>query len=158
MSEKKCLVVYYSRTGNTRKIGEAIASALSCDIEEVIDKKDRAGVTGFFVGAKDAQLKRSTEIEEPKKNPADYDVVIVGTPVWAWTMCPAIRAWSTRQRDRLPQVAFFLTTGGTGIERTFRHMAELCGKEPLATLALKEKVVKKGGWEEALKMFVGKLR
>ena len=39
------LVVYYSRTGNTKAIGEAIAEALNADIDEIIDLKKRISKT-----------------------------------------------------------------------------------------------------------------
>jgi flavodoxin len=42
----KTLVVYYSRTGTTRKVAEAIAGILRCDIEEVVDTKKRSGILG----------------------------------------------------------------------------------------------------------------
>ncbi|MEM3692877.1 MAG: hypothetical protein QXI39_02505 [Candidatus Bathyarchaeia archaeon] len=40
----KTLVVYYSRTGNTRKVAESIAQILGSDIEEVLDERKRTGV------------------------------------------------------------------------------------------------------------------
>ena len=33
----KQLVVYYSRTGNTKKIGQEIATALGADLDEIVD-------------------------------------------------------------------------------------------------------------------------
>jgi len=133
---KKALVVYYSRTGTTRRVAEAIAGMLACRVEEVTDTKARAGVLGFVVGGKDAWLRRLTAIGPLTSDPADYELVLIGTPVWAWTMSPAIRTYITQQRGRLPVVAFFATAGGTGIRRTFRQMAELCGKQPRAVLGL----------------------
>ena len=44
----KVLVVYYSRTGNTKFVAEAIAQSLEADIEEIKDKKNRMGVFGFL--------------------------------------------------------------------------------------------------------------
>ena len=44
----KVLVVYYSRTGNTKFVAEAIAQSLEADIEEIKDGKNRMGVFGFL--------------------------------------------------------------------------------------------------------------
>ena len=44
----RVLVVYYSRTGNTRFVAEAVAQSLEADIEEIKDGKNRMGIFGFL--------------------------------------------------------------------------------------------------------------
>jgi flavodoxin len=154
---KRALVAYYSRTGTTRKVAEAIAGMLQCDVEEVVDTKDRAGVGGFLQSGKDAMLKKLTVIREPAKSPRDYDLVIIGTPVWAWTMATPVRTYISRYADQFKAVAFFLTTGGTGIQRTLQHMEELCGKKPQAVLGLKMDKVLKADPTPQIKAFVDAL-
>ena len=158
MNENKTLVVYYSRTGNTRKVAEAIGAGLGADAEEIIDTKNRRGPIGSVCAGKDAVLKRPTAIEEPRKAPASYSLVVVGTPVWAGTMCSAIRTYLARQKDRLPKVAFFLTTMRSGAERTFAQMTELAGRTPVATLEVRAGDVKAGRYAEAVESFVKRLR
>jgi flavodoxin len=158
MGSGRCLVVFYSRTGNTRKVAEQIAQGLGCETEALTDLKPRAGALGFLKGGGDAFRKRLTQIGEVAHNPADFELVVLGTPVWASTMAPAMRTYLTEQAARLPQVAFFVTTGSTGIERTFRHMEEMCGKAPKATLGLLERDVRKGDPSETIRAFVEKLR
>lgn len=158
MDTVKCLVVYYSRTGTTQRLGDAIAEVIGADTEAIVDRKGRGGPLGFVGGGKDALLKKTTEIEPVKHDPADYDVVIIGTPVWASTVTPAIRSYITAEADRLPQVAFFLTTGGTGIDKTFETMAELAGKPPIATLGLRAKQVKGAVFADSVHAFEMKLR
>jgi len=157
VSEQKCLVVFYSRTGTTRQVAEAVAEGLGADIEEIVDRKRRGGPLGFVVAGKDARLGRLTDIRPPSRSPGDYELLVVGTPVWAGTMSCAVRTYLTRFRESLPAVAFFLTTGGLGIKGTFRDMAELCGKEPVACLALKQRQVRKGPWREEVERFVREL-
>ena len=157
MAEKRCLVVYYSRTGVTRKVAEAIAEMLQCDIEEVVDTKKRGGPIGFVIAGKDAALKKLTVIQPTEKAPASYELVVVGTPVWAGTVSCAMRTYLSQNKDALGKVAFFLTTGGTGVEKTFEHMGELCGKSPLACLSLRTKEVRKGNYLDRVKEFVQKI-
>jgi len=145
----KALVIYYSWTGNTRKIAEGIAKALSARAEvEVEELKERVarkmGFFGFLAAGRDASLKRKTAIMPVKAQLASYDVVIVGTPVWAWGVSSPVRTFLNENGKEAKKVAFFLTTGGQGIEKTFRKMEALCGKAPLATVGVTEKELKNG--------------
>lgn len=157
MSEKKALVVYYSRTGTTRKVAEKIAAALKCDIEEIIDTRDRSGAWGWLRGGGDAARSKRTVIRKIEKEPGTYDVVIIGTPVWAFTMAPAVRTFIADQRERLKEVAFFCTMGGSGNVRTFRKMEELCGTKPAAVLSLKTKDVMAGTDDVRVRAFANEL-
>ena len=153
----KALVVYYSRTGTTRKVAEAIAGLLRCDIEEIKDTRSRAGAWGFVRSGEEATLKALPEIVEPARDPGEYGLVIVGTPVWAWTMSSPVRTYLTRYAARFRAVAFFLTTGGTGIERTFGHMEALCRKKPEAALGLTMPQVVKGDPSDKIRDFAARL-
>jgi flavodoxin len=41
MAQKTTLVLYYSRSGHTRAIAEAVAAELDADLEPLIDELDR---------------------------------------------------------------------------------------------------------------------
>jgi flavodoxin len=153
----KALVVYYSRSGVTKKVGEAIAAALKCDAEEIVDTRDRSGALGYANAGKDAMFKRMTDIKPLQHNPAQYNVVIIGTPVWAWTMTPAVRTLITNYKPHLKNVAFFCTQGGSGNEGTFQAMDRLCDQRPLATLMLLQKEVS-GDFAAKIDGFVGALK
>jgi hypothetical protein len=79
----KTLVVFYTRTGVTCKVAQLISKALNCDVEEIIDKKDRTGATGYILGGRDAMKKTLTELKSIKHKPNDCSMLIIGTPVWA---------------------------------------------------------------------------
>ncbi len=154
----KVLVAYYSRSGVTRTAAGDIAARLGADIEEIIDNKPRRGAIGWLIAGKDASLKRPTEIAPPAKDPAAYDLVILGTPVWAFTMAPAVRTYIARHAGAFRKLAFFCTMGGSGDKKTFQHMADLSGLSPMATLALIEKDVRSGKCGEQVEGFVARLQ
>lgn len=131
-SKMKTLVVYYSKTGNTRKVGKLLAKKLKSDIDEIIDKTDRKGIKGWLFGGRDAMQKNITEVKF-SKNPKKYDLAVIGTPVWAFTVSPAVRTYLLK--NKFKKVAFFLTYDSTGAERAFSEMQK-CSKNPIATLAL----------------------
>jgi flavodoxin len=61
MTASKVLVVYYSRTGATRTLAEALAKALQADIEPIIDRKNRSGIFGYRVASKAWRSRRVHE-------------------------------------------------------------------------------------------------
>ena len=153
MTKGRLLVVFYSRTGTTKKVAEAITAKLDCDIEEIIDTKSRRGLLGFLRSGLEATLKRLTTIEEIKNDPASYDVVIIGTPVWNGTMSSAIRTYLSQYKEDLQNIAFFCTQGSSG-DNTFKEMESLCGKKPLALLRLTSKEVEKGEDTGKIEQFI----
>ena len=78
--QKKILVVFYSRTGNTKKVAQDIAQSLGADVEQLIDKKDRSGALGYMGAGKDASKEMLADIEPIKYDPAKYDLIVMGTP------------------------------------------------------------------------------
>ena len=153
----KALVVFYTRTGTTKKLAEAIAKAIKADIEELIDKENRKGVLGYLKSGRDAARRKFTTIEKAKKDPSKYDVVIIGTPVWAWNMCPAVRTYINENKNKLKKVAFFCTQGGSGAEGTFKEMEKI-SKNPVSVLQLKTNQVAKNNYNNELNKFVGDLK
>lgn len=133
------LVVYYSRTGNTKKVAEKMAEVLKCDLDEIQDQKNRSGIFGWLRGGVDAFNRRLTQIRH-EKDPKKYDLVIIGTPVWAGTMTPAVRTYL--EQNEFKKVAFFCTYGGQE-GKTFQDMEKII-KKPIATLGLHRKDLGKG--------------
>lgn len=154
----KTLVVYYSRTGTTKKVGESIAKGLKTDSDEIIDIKKRAGVIGWIISGKDAAQKKLTDIKI-KKDIEKYDRIIVGTPVWASNMAPAIRAYLTTNKFDKKNVNFFCTARGVGTVEAIAEMENLIPKSTVGgNLAVHSKEVKSGAYKEKVKLFVGTLK
>ena len=105
-------MVYYFRSGTTRKIAEAVSEALTCDREEIVEAKSRAGFFGYIRSLVEARQKRPSVIAPAKLDASSYDLVVIGTPVWGWSVSSPVRAYLMANRDRLPEVAFFCTLGG----------------------------------------------
>lgn len=130
----KILVVSYSRTGTTARLGEKIAQKLAAKTDVIVDKTDRSGIRGWLGGGKDALFRKSTEVKF-EKNPKEYDLVIIGTPVWVGTMTPAIRKYISE--NEFGKVAFFATFAGD-ISKTFTEMEKI-SRKPIAVLGVKDK-------------------
>lgn len=137
----KFLVAYYSRTNITKKIAESIADKTDADIEEIKPKVNYNGKLGFARGGKHAIQEKIIDIEALNHDPSDYDVVYIGTPVWANKAATPVISYLNLNEGKFQDVKFFVTAGSTGFESTFEQM-EKFSKKPLKTLALKTKEVK----------------
>lgn len=153
----RILVVYFSRTGTTRKVAEAIARGLGADIEAIPEPKDRVGLRGYLRSLFDATLSRWVPIGPIGRDPTRYDLVVVGTPVWGWSVSAPVRAFLSNHARRLSKVAFFVTEGGRGDRRVFDQMAQVLAAEPVATLALLQRDVERGAGSSAIERFVASL-
>ncbi len=152
----KILVIFYSRTGTTKTVGENIANILKCDSEEIFDTKDRMGVMGYMQAGKDAMLKKLTKLKKIQKTSGLYDLVIIGGPVWGFTVSTPIRTYITE--NKFKNVAFFCTQGGSGAEKAFSEMERLTGKKPKALLVLRTKEVLDGSYSNKVKNFVKEIK
>ncbi len=152
------LTVFYSRTGTTRKVAESIAEGLSCDIEEVVDTKSRVGPLHYLAAGREAGQKKLTVIQPLKKDPGLYDIVLIGTPVWAGTMSTPIRTYISQNRERFKAIALFCTSYGGGLDKTLKDMKELCEKPTVACLAIKAKETKSEQYLQKIKVFVDTIK
>ena len=157
--QKKVLVAYYSRTGNTERVAKDVAAKLGADIERITDKRDRKGFFGFLFGGRDAARKFKTEIGEPVKDPANYDITVVGTPVWAWNMTPAVRTYIEKNKSRLNDIALFVTSGSTGSDKIAACMEELSGKKAASVAGFTSTdMKKKNAYSEKIDSFADALK
>ena len=151
------LIIFYSRTGTTKKVAELITENLSSDIEEIFDEKKRSGSIGYMKAAKDAMRKKLATLKKYDKDPSSYDLTLIGTPIWAWNMSTPIRTYLSENKDKLKNVAFFCTEGSNGGEKCFENMSVLCDKKPLATLELNAKEIKEGLHIAKIKEYADKI-
>lgn len=138
----KALVVYYSRSGNTREVAQSIAREMQCDIEEIHDTQNRSGIIGWIKSAYQANRGKLTTIKPLEKDPSDYDLVVVGTPIWAGFPAVPVKTYLLENKDKFKDVAFFTTYGGSGFPKTVRTMVEASGKEPVQKLGIKSDEIK----------------
>jgi len=109
------LVVYYSYEGGTRLIAQTIAAALHSDIMECRPTKDikSKGLMKYVWGGRQVVFKTHPQLEPFEKNPAEYDTIIIGTPVWAFTYTPAIRSFLSQANLQQKKIGLFCCHEGT---------------------------------------------
>jgi len=132
----KILVVYHSRTGYTRRVALDLAGRLGADLDVIRIVQPMDGPVGYAMCAIEAFWGLAPALRRQEKDPADYDLVVIGTPVWFWSLASPVRSWLEKFGRRGKRFAFFCTMGGSGAGRVFATMKEMTGHAPVATLAL----------------------
>lgn len=85
-------VVYFSRTGNSKRVAEKIAQQLNSDIIQVDDHKCWKGLIGYIRAGFYATIDRKVKITFSSPLKSDHDCIVV-SPLWAGDTAPAIRAF-----------------------------------------------------------------
>ncbi|GAA0331190.1 hypothetical protein GCM10009087_46690 [Sphingomonas oligophenolica] len=138
----RTLVVFYSRTGHVRTVAKLVADACGADLEEIRDVRPRHGMFGWLRSAREARRGDLPEIAALQHDPADYDLVVLGTPVWASAMASPMRSFLSEQGSRCRAIATFCTMGGRGGDTALKAMASLCAKAPVGRMILTDAELK----------------
>jgi len=151
------LVVYYSLTGYTRQIAEAIAAAHDADLEVIKDTFNRDTGLGRIRSAIEGLLGLRSSITPPKHDLSEYDLVVVGTPVWAARLSSPVREYLSQQSASLKRVAFFSTQGGIGGKWALQNMAKVCGQWPIARMIISTRQLNTPVAEEKIAKFMSEI-
>lgn len=153
----RVLVAFYSRSGTTRKVARQIATALDADVLAITDLQPRTGALGFMRSVVEAMRARLPPIGPVRLDLLDYDLVVLGTPVWAGHLSSPMRRFLHDHGRELSSTAFFCTMAGNSPAHAFTDMRELLDRDPLATCAIGTKEVSGNALDAALSAFVGRL-
>ena len=110
----KTAVVYYSMHGNVRYVSEKVAKELGADLIELIPVKayPDKGAMQFIWGGSAVTFKKKPELEPYTFNASDYDLVIIGTPVWASNFTPPHRTFFENNDLTGKKIAAIVTSAG----------------------------------------------
>ncbi len=138
------LVVFYSRSGTTRRVASEVARALGAVTEEVVDDVDRAGISGYLRSCAEAVLRVGTHVQRPRHDPADFDLVVFCAPTWAGSVPSPMRSFLWQYGWGLRRVAFVATCGGRGADGVIDQMRHLCSAGAAARRSQRERAGESG--------------
>ena len=110
----KTAVVFYSMHGNVRYVSEKVAKELGADLIELVPVKayPDKGAMQFIWGGSAVTFKKKPELEPYTFNTSDYDLVIIGTPVWASNFTPPLRTFFENNDLTGKKIAVIATSAG----------------------------------------------
>lgn len=109
----RACVIFYSYSGITRGIAEGIRAASGCDFIEVRTKTPYSAFTAYTTGVLRSRKGVPDSIEPEEIDVSGYDLLIIGTPVWAWKPAPAITAAVRALKGCEGRMAVIFTTCST---------------------------------------------
>ena len=129
-STMKTLVVYYSLTGKTDVVAQALAKELGADVRRVEDVK-KPSVNWWFImtGAFSAIRGAESEIKPIDTDFRGYDRVFVGSPVWGGSPSTPINAFIAKADFTGKEVISFMTMGGEDASGALKKLSERIEKK-----------------------------
>lgn len=154
----KTLVVYFSRTGQTQRVANEIARRCDAHLDGI--RLQNQGIPWFAGWRYNWQTLTHAEppICRPTRNPANYDLVVLGIPTTRAGLAPPIRSYVRQYGDRIRHMALFCAEG-TGVDaQGFSEVSALYGKRPVATFGVARKHLPAIAHREQLIDFVDSIR
>jgi len=116
----KTSIVFHSYSGITRGVAEKIQKACGGDLIEVTLKKNYSSLTAYSLGCYRARKEESDPIEPESIDVSASDLVVIGTPVWAFKATPAVNAAIAALRGCDGKKAVIFATCGSSAKDTLR--------------------------------------
>lgn len=150
-TDKKVLIVYLSRTNNTKAIAEIIQNNVGGDLVAIelikpypadykqnVEQVSKENETGYLPPLK-------TKIDSIEK----YDVIFVGFPTWGMKIPPPMKTFLKQYDLSSKTIIPFNTNAGYGVGSSFQTIKELCPNNTIL-----ERFVMEGGKEKEGKLLV----
>ena len=85
-------VIYFTKTGNSKRIAEKIAAKLSCEILQVTDTMSWNGLIGFLKGGYYSLTNKPVDIKIDKEIGPEDELIAV-SPLWAGGIAPTMKTF-----------------------------------------------------------------
>lgn len=123
-SDIKILVAYFSYSGTTRNIANAISEKTGGDLFEIASQEGYSDV--YMESNREIRGNERPALTDTVENMDAYDVVFVGYPVW-WHATPAPVNTFLESYDLTGKLIIpFCTSGGSGIDETMPTFLHSC--------------------------------
>lgn len=136
----KKLVIYYSLEGNTEVLAKSIADEIGAELLKLRPEKpiSSKGFTKFFWGGKQAVMKQKPALLPIEKSLNDYDLIVLGTPIWAGSYNPVFRTLLSSVTLQKKHIAFFCSCANNGRKAFANLRQELTGNTILGEFEFQE--------------------
>ncbi|GLQ22505.1 hypothetical protein GCM10007853_03790 [Algimonas ampicilliniresistens] len=154
----KALILYYSRSGTTANLARAISAAIDAPTAEISCPRYGPGWLRYLRAGYDSVKGRHPPISVPDTVWGNYDLLILGSPIWTSYPALPLRAFLKQGHELPPRIALFFTYGGhSPPEKAVNFISDRLLRQPIATLAVQQERVLRGEFDDDLKAFTSQL-
>lgn len=122
--------IYYSYSGITKRLAETVRASCGGDTVEVIPRQKYNALTAYTLGCIRARNRECDPIDPEVIDVSGYDLIVIGTPVWAFRPTPAINgAIAALKGAEGKKAVVFATCGGKPKETIPLLKEALAGKK-----------------------------
>jgi len=123
-TDKRVLVAYFSYSGTTRNIANALSEEIGANLFEIAPQETYSNV--YMASNREIRRNERPELTNTIDNMDEYDIVFVGYPVW-WHATPAAVNTFLESYDLTGKLIIpFCTSGGSDIDETLPTFLDSC--------------------------------
>ncbi len=124
----KILIAYYSWSGNTKEVAEAIQEKTGGTLFriETVNAYPEEYRAATEQAKKEINDGFHPELKNKVENIAQYDTIFIGSPNWWGTIAPAVSSFLSSYNFAGKKVIPFITHGGGGVQNTVKDLTAQC--------------------------------
>ncbi|MFA6422643.1 MAG: flavodoxin [Candidatus Buchananbacteria bacterium] len=132
----KSLIIFYSLDGNTRFLANEMAKEIGADLLELKPEKsiNAGNFMKYFWGGKQVMMNERPKLLAMENKPADYELSIIGTPVWASNFAPVFKTFFSEVKIRDKKIGLFCSCGASAGNAINNFRDELTGNNILSEM------------------------
>lgn len=151
----KILIAYYSLSGNTKEVAEAIRSQVGGELFaiETVEAYPAEYRETTALAKKQINEGYKPKLKAQVSDISQYDVVFIGSPNWWGTIAPAVSSFLAENNLNGKTVIPFITHGGGGVQNTVKNLTEQCRGckvSPEPWVGYSARTMGLSGWLESL--------
>jgi flavodoxin len=129
------LIVYYSHSGNTRKMAKIIAEQLHADCLEIIPHKPYPQAYNAVVNQAKHEISQNyqPDIKDIQIDLNKYSTIFIGSPNWWSSIAPPIATFIDTNDLSAKKIIPFCTHGGGGFGHIPQDIKKLCPQSKILT-------------------------
>ena len=122
------LVVYYSKTGNTKKVAQSVIGGIDCEYDEL-------------------QYDEKAKSISYAHDPSDFEHIILLSPVWAFSLAEPMKLYLAKEKGKIKNYDLIVTCGAMGLQGCVKNCESAIGKAPDNAMKFKAAKVKSGEYD-----------